>query len=83
VSQVGNYNFFVVKEDEPQPKRRCEVVQEENYQRNKICSSRIKGETYTNYKNNQISTKIKPQNISGKCNFKCPSIINCQIIDET
>jgi hypothetical protein len=49
-----------LEEDEPQPKQRCRVIHDENYQRNKIRSSRVKCEAYTNYKNNQVSGKIKP-----------------------
>lgn len=70
-------------EDEPQPKRRRGVVHEENYQRNKIRSARVKGEAYKNYKNKQISSKVKPQGIPCKCNFKCSSIINQLVIDQT
>lgn len=69
------------EEDEPQPKRRRGVVHAENYQRNKIHSATVKGEAYKNYKNKQISSKIKPQGISFKCSFKCFSIINQLIID--
>lgn len=47
-----------------------------------IRNSRVKGEAYTNYKNNQVASKIKPQNISCKCNIKCSSTINCQVIDQ-
>lgn len=71
------------EEDEPQLKRRRGVVHEENYQRNKIRIAGVKGEAYKNYNNKQNSSKIKPQGMLCKCNFRCSSIVNKLVIDQT
>lgn len=71
------------EEDEPVPKRRRGITHEDLYKRNKIRNARVKGETYTNYKNNVVPQKVKPNGITCKCANKCHLEINQNIIDDT
>lgn len=63
-------------DEEPSPKRKKGVVNEEAYKRNVVRSARVKGDACTNYKGEFVPKKSVPEAVSCKCSNKCYLKVN-------